>query len=173
MTKVGRQIIGRTAFFSIGSSGAYPPCSILIVERYLVFEDLAILVICPLWVWTTTSCEDGKSDAFRNVRSIVRREDRICRRNLNCLEVRFIGHLLVADAIDLNTLNGLLSSWSRYVTVREGVVGDVSEVVHIEVPAINLVDAKSLHAIGYNWSSPIMVLYWFGISDGCNTLIGL
>jgi hypothetical protein len=26
----------------------------------------------------------------------------------------------------------------------------VSEIVHIEVPAINLVDAKSLHAIGYN-----------------------
>src|SRR5882762_6631368 len=119
MTKVGRQIIGRTAFFSIGSSGAYSPCSILIVEGALVFEDLAILVICPLWVWKTTSCEDGKSDAFRNVRSIVRREDRICRRNLNCLEVRFIGHLLVADAIDLNTLNGLLSSWSRYVTVRD------------------------------------------------------
>jgi hypothetical protein len=77
----------------------------------------------------------------------VRREDRICRRNLNCLEVRFIGRLLVADAIDLNTLNGLLSRWPRYVTVREGVVGDVSEVVHIEVPAINLVDATACHRL--------------------------
>src|ERR1700722_14849185 len=32
-------------------------CSILIDERALVSEDLAILVICPLWVWKTTSCE--------------------------------------------------------------------------------------------------------------------
>jgi len=110
-----------------------------------VFEDLVTLVFRSLRVWRTTSCENGKLDAFRNVRGVVFGEDGIRGGNVNSLKMRSAVHLLVADAVDPNTpdsyADGLLSSWRRFVIVREKVVGDMAEVVHVEVLASGRIDA--------------------------------
>lgn len=120
-------------------------CSILVVEGAMVFEDLVILIVHPLWVWSTTSGKNGKFDAFRNVGNIVFGEDRICRGNLKSLKVWFFAHFLVADAVDPNSFDpyadGLLSSWCRFGFVREKVVGHMSEVVHVKVSASSRIDA--------------------------------
>ena len=72
-------------------------------------------------------------------------EDGICRGYFKRLEIRFIKHFTVTDTIDSNTLDlyadGLLGSWSRLGIVREEEVGDVSEVIHVEVLASGLIDA--------------------------------
>jgi len=110
-----------------------------------VFEHLVILVVHPLWIWRTTSCKNGKFDAFRNVRGVVFGKERICQGNLNPLKVWFVTHLPVADAVDSNTLDvyadGMLNSWRGFVIVREKLIGDVSEVDHVKVLARGLIDA--------------------------------
>jgi len=67
--------------------------------------------------------------------------------------------------------DGLLSSWRRFVIVREKVVGDMAEVVHVEVLASGRIDAQSHLAMGDDRTSPVMELSGFGSSDGCNALV--
>jgi hypothetical protein len=127
-----------------------------------MFEDLIAFVMRPSWVWRATPCEYGKTNAIRNVGSVVLSEDGICQGYFNSFEVRFAKHYPITEAIYLDTLNfyagGLPDSRCRFVIVREEVIGNVSEVIHVKVFASSRIKAQSHHTIGNDRTSPIMAL---------------
>ena len=141
-------------------------------------EDLVVLVTRPLGIRRAAARVNGKTNALCNVGGVVLEEDGVCGGHFHGLEVRFAEHLLVAETVDLDTLDlgagGLLGgSWRRCVTIRQEVVGNVAEVPHVEVLARDLIRAQSLLAVGYDRAPPIVVLSGFGGNDAGNAVVCL